>query len=99
MPPSFSSPAAITSRPAYSLGVRDALRIADLAPDHAHGRHARERQKRRQREAEQQHEAHRDALHRGPERRRRQFDLDERAEPVEQDEVAAEAEHDARHAA
>jgi colicin import membrane protein len=76
-------------------GERRRLHLADVAPDDAQRRHARELQHRRQAEAEQEREADAGAEQRRPEPGRRQHRLDQAGEEPDEDVVDGEAENEA----
>ena len=75
-----SSSADEAERAGGEHGDRRRLQRADVAPDHAQRRHARQLQHRRQAEAEQQREADADAEQRRPDARRRQRRVDQAGE-------------------
>ena len=76
-------------------GERRRLHLADVAPDDAQRRHARELQHGRQAEAEQEREADAGAEQRRPEPGRRQHRLDQAGEEPDEDVVDDEAEDEA----
>ena len=86
-------------REAERAGAEDRERCrlhrADVAPDDAQRRHARELEHRRQAEAEQQREADAGAEQRRPDARRRQHRLDQPGEQPDEDVVDGEAEDQA----